>query len=85
MAVQGERIAGGFIVITGIDTALGMPCGSRPSQWFTMQTSAGMKRWCSSTVGMWCVCRARWTKCWLGLLREGQRARCGALLRRPGL
>src|ERR1051326_372949 len=57
-----------------------MPFGSRRSRSFTMLMSAATRRWCSSTAGMSCASRARWTECWVGSYREGQGARCGALL-----
>ena len=70
MAVQGERIAGGFILITGIDA-------TRYAVRQQAITSIHDADECrdetefSSTVGTLCASRARWTKCWAGSCRDG--------------
>jgi hypothetical protein len=62
MAVQGERIPGGFILITGID-------GTRYAvrhhaiAAITMPTSATTKLWSSYTAGTSCGSRAGWMRC----------------------
>jgi hypothetical protein len=65
VAVQGERIAGGFILITGI---AGIRCAVRQNAvaWCSTETNAAMRPWRGFMAGMSFGCRARSMRCWRG-------------------
>jgi hypothetical protein len=65
MADQGERITGGYILITGL-TASGTRSGRSRSPLFTTRTSATTRPWCSYTAGMSSGCLVRSKRCWGG-------------------
>jgi hypothetical protein len=67
MAVQGERMAGGFILITGIDGTATRLDSSRPWPLSVTPMSAMTRRSCSYTVGTSYGSCAHPTKCWHGL------------------